>query len=87
MKYQEYDLGQLSGDDVVEVLLEGNAANVRLLDILNLSKFKSGRAHNYYGGHYTQSPIRIAVPHAGHWYVTIDLGDYGGSVKSSVSVL
>ena len=67
--------------------MSGSAANVRLMDNSNYQSYKSGRRHSYYGGHATRSPVRLQVPRAGHWHVTIDLGGYGGRVKSQVSVL
>lgn len=87
MQYQVYDLGQLKGGEIVEVTLKGNAANVKLMDSSNFSSYKSGRRHNYYGGHVTRSPYKVAVPRSGRWYVTIDLGGYSGKVNSSISVL
>ncbi len=87
MQFQQYDLGQLNGGEIVEVTLKGNAANVRLMDSSNFQSFKSGRRHNYFGGHVTRSPYQVAVPRSGRWYVTIDLGGHGGRVNSSVRVL
>lgn len=87
MQFQYYDLGHLNGGEIVEVILSGNAANVRLMDSSNYSNFKSGRRHTFYGGHAKRSPVRIPVPRSGHWYVTIDLGGYTGTVRSSVNVL
>lgn len=87
MKFTQHDLGNLQGGEIVEVTLSGNAANVRLLDSSNLQAFKAGRRHKYYGGHAKRSPVRLQVPNGGHWYVTIDLGGYGGSVRSAVKVL
>jgi len=87
MQFQQYDLGQLGGGEIVEVTLKGNAANVRLLDSSNFQSFKSGRRHNFYGGYVTKSPYRVSVPRSGRWYVTIDLGGYGGRISSSVRVL
>lgn len=87
MQYQSYDLGQLNGGEIVQVILKGNAANVKLMDSSNFSNYKSGRQHTYYGGHVTRSPHNIPVPSSGRWYVTIDLGGYAGRVNSSVRVL
>lgn len=87
MQFQQYDLGQLSGGEIVEVTLKGNAANVKLLDSSNFQNYKNGRRHSYYGGHVTKSPHKISVPRSGRWYVTIDLGGYSGKVSSSVRVL
>jgi hypothetical protein len=87
MNFSQYDLGTLRGGEVVEVTLSGSAANVRLMDSSNLSAFRAGRRHRYFGGHVNRSPAHITVPHSGHWYVTVDLGGYRGSVRSSVRVL
>lgn len=87
MNFTHYDLGQLNGGEIVQVTLSGNAANVRLLDNSNYSNYKAGKKHKYYGGHATRSPVRISVPKSGRWHVTIDLGGYKGTVKSSVRVL
>ena len=87
VKFNDYDLGYRSAGSVVEATLSGNAANVRLLDSSEFQSYKSGRQHRYYGGHYTQSPVRIQIPYNGNWHVVIDLGGYAGSVQSSVRVL
>jgi hypothetical protein len=87
MNFQRYDLGQLHGGEIVEVTLNGNAANVKLMDSSNFSSYKSGRRHTYYGGYVTHSPHKIPVPRSGHWYVTIDLGGYSGKVSSAIRVL
>lgn len=87
MNFTQWDLGSRHEGEIVEVTLQGTAANVELLDSSNLSAFKSGRSHRYYGGHYTRSPARIPIPHSGHWYVAVHLGGYGGSVRSGVRVL
>jgi len=87
MQFQQYDLGNLQGGQIVEVNLSGNAANVRLMDSSNFSSFKSGKQHRFYGGYVKQSPFRVPVPNSGHWYVAIDLGGYGGTIRSSVNVL
>lgn len=86
MDFVHYDLGQLNGNDVVEVTLD-TAANVRLLDSLNFNGYRAGRQYNFYGGYVTLSPYRIRVPHGGRWHVVVDLGGYAGQVRSSVRVL
>lgn len=87
MKFQHYDLGSLRGGEVVEVTLSGSAANVRLLDSSNFQSFRSGRRHQFHGGHATRSPVRLQVPRSGHWHVVVDLGGYPGTIRSSVQVL
>lgn len=86
MKFSYYDLGRLSKGQIVEVCLSA-AANVRLLDSSNYRNYKNGKRHRYHGGYVKISPYRITIPSSGHWYVTIDLGGYAGTVRHSVQVL
>lgn len=86
MNYSYYDLGYLDRGRIIEVQLSA-AANVRLLDSTNYSYYKNGRKHRYYGGYVTRSPYRVTIPSSGHWYLTIDLGGYAGTVKHSARVL
>jgi hypothetical protein len=87
MQFAHYDLGTLDGGRVVEVVLSGSAANVRLMDTSNFHNFRAGRRHRYSGGHATRSPVRLQIPHSGHWHVTVDLGEHRGTVRSGVRVL
>ena len=84
MKYTVYDLGQCRRGERIQVSLQGNAANVRLMDSSNYSSYRSGRRHHYYGGLVKRSPIVLTVPSSGHWYITIDLAGLAGSVRSSI---
>lgn len=86
-KFQYYDLGYQERGKTVEVVLRGNAANVRLLDTANFQAFKQGRSHRYVGGLARRSPVRLGIPHSGHWYVVIDLGGLAGRVSTGVRVL
>lgn len=86
MNYSYYDLHHLHGGEIVEVTLS-HAANVFLVDSSNYQSFKSGRPYRYYGGQATRSPVRLNVPSAGHWYLVINLGGYGGSVRHSMRIL
>lgn len=86
MNFSYYDLGHRNKGEIVEVKLTA-AANVRLMNFSNYNNYKNGRTHHYYGGYVKQSPYRIAIPTSGHWYVTIDLGGYSGTVKHNVRVL
>lgn len=86
MQYSCYDLGKLEKGRIVEVKLS-SSANVRLMDTLNYNNYKKGKKHKYWGGYVTRSPYKMVVPSTAHWYVTIDLGGYAGSVKHSVNVL
>jgi hypothetical protein len=87
MQFQQWDLGQLNGGEIVEVTLNGNAANVKLMNSSNFQSYKSGRRHTYYGGYVTRSPYKVGVPSSGRWYVTIDLGGYSGRISAAVRVL
>lgn len=86
MRFLKTEINARAGN-VVEVTLVGNAANVRLLDAPNFVSYERGQAHRYYGGYFTQSPVRIPVPSSGHWYVVVDLGGGAGSVRATVRVL
>jgi hypothetical protein len=86
MKYLHYQLNANAGNRV-EVVLRGNAANVMLLDDIAFNNYKAGRQFSYYGGHYTKSPVFIAVPTSGHWNLVVDLGGATGHVDASVRVV
>lgn len=85
-QFTHYDLHNLKKGQVVVINLEGNAANVRLMDTINFNAYRNGRKHRYFGGLAKKSPVRLSVPHSGHWHVTVDLFGLGGKVSSSVSV-
>lgn len=87
MNFTKHDLGRLDRGTRVAVTLKGNAANVRLMDSANLSKFTRGQKHRYYGGLVKKSPTVLTVPNSGHWYVTVDLFGLKGSTHSSVQIL
>ena len=84
MKYTVYDLGNCRRGERIQVTLQGNAANVRLMDSSNYANYRSGQRHRYYGGLVKRSPIVLTVPSSGHWYVTVDLMGLVGSVRSSI---
>ena len=87
MKFIHHNLGYLQAGEVVEVNLAGNAANVRLLDSVNLSSYKRGRRHRYYGGLVTRSPVRLAIPRSGNWHVAVDMTGLRGTVRSSARLM
>jgi hypothetical protein len=87
MNYNYWDLGHQTAGTGVRVTLEGNAANVRLVDSANYRALSAGRQHRYFGGHYNQSPVLLQVPADGHWYVVVDYGGYAGRGKAGVEVL
>lgn len=85
-QFQSYDLGRQQRGAVAVVRLSGSAANVRLMDAHNFNNFRNGRQHRYVGGLATRSPVRLAIPSDGHWYVTVDLIGLRGTVRSGVVV-
>lgn len=87
MKFAYRNLGHRVRGEIVEVSLSGSAANVRLLDGANFGRFRANRPHRYVGGYVTRSPVHFQIPRTGQWYVTVDFGGYGGSVKWGVQVL
>lgn len=87
MEFTKYDFGQLEKGRVVEITLQGSAANVQLMDSSNFNNYKNVRQYHYVGGLAKQSPIRLATTHSGHWYLAIDMRGLVGSVKSSARVL
>lgn len=87
MNFRHYNLGHIERGSVVEVTLQGSAANVSLMDSSNLNNYKSGRRHTYHGGLARISPVRLAVPHSGTWHVTVDLQGLRGTVRSAVRII
>lgn len=89
MRFQfiQHDLGYRKSGEIVEIILSGNAANVRLLDSTNFNAYKNGRQHRYYGGLAKKSPVHLKIPHSGHWYVVVDMQGLRGSVRSSARIL
>ena len=87
MKFTHHDLGNLSRGTTIEVTLQGNAANVQLLDSSNFQNYKAGRRYKYSGGLARRSPIQLVIPRNGHWHVTVDLRGLHGQVRSSVQIM
>jgi hypothetical protein len=85
MNFLKYDFNLTSNNSVKVVL--NSQANVRLMDYSNFLNYSNGGAHKYYGGLVTQSPYIITPPHAGHWYLAIDLGGYSGKISASVTII
>lgn len=81
------DLGNLNRGDVVEVTLSGSAANVRLLDSSNFSRYQRGQQHRYHGGLARQSPVRIGVPSSGRWHLAVDMQGLRGTTRAGVRVI
>jgi len=87
MNFTKYDLGNKKRGDVVEITLQGSAANVRLMNSSNFQSFRSGRRHSYIGGLAKKSPVRLQIPNSGHWYVTVDMQGLRGTVRSSIRMM
>ena len=87
MNFTHYKFDRLSSGDTIEVILQGSAANVRLMNDANFQAYKNGKKHKYYGGLVKKSPFRLNVPSSGKWNVTVDMAGLQGQVKSSARVL
>lgn len=87
MQYMEHDLGQRQRGERVRVTLNGNAANVQLMDSSARGSYKRRGRYQYIGGHVTRSPVDLTIPRSGHWYVLVDLGGLPGRVRSSAQLL
>jgi hypothetical protein len=82
-RFLQFDVGHCARGDAVEVTLSAGA-NVRLLDSTNLSRYRRGQQHRYYGGLARRSPARIPVPSSGRWYVVVDMQGLRGSARAAV---
>jgi Domain of unknown function (DUF1883) len=86
-KFLHYEVRAGTGD-AVEVSLNGNAANVLLLDDANYRNYQSGKAFHYQvGGYFSRSPVVLQAPSSGNWHLIVDLGGRPGRVSASVRVL
>ena len=86
MQFIHNNLGHRKSGEVVEVTLT-SGANVRLMDQSNFTSYKAGRRHRYFGGLARRSPVRLQIPHSGHWHVAIDMQGLRGRARASVRVL
>ena len=86
MEFIDYDLGYLEAGAIVEVDLDAQA-NVILLNQSNFFSYKAGCSFNHYGGWAKRSPVRFEIPYLDHWHVCVDLGGYGGSVRTGIRVI
>ena len=87
MRFAYRDLGEQREGTTVAFHLRGSRANVLLLDQRNYGFYRAGKPFLYTGGHYTHSPVELAIPEDGHWYAVVDLGGYKGKVRATVEVL
>jgi hypothetical protein len=86
MNFIRSDLGFRQQGDLVEITLN-SGANVRLMDDADFSSYQSGRAHRFIGGLAKRSPVRLAIPSAGHWHVAVDMQGLRGTARASIRVL
>ncbi len=87
MECLDTNLNYQQAGSVVVVHL-GSAANVQLLDNSNFGRYLNDQGYTGYGrGYYTTTPVRLVIPHDGHWHVAVDLGGYAGQVSASVEVI
>ncbi|MCL2355749.1 MAG: DUF1883 domain-containing protein [Defluviitaleaceae bacterium] len=87
MTFSHYDLGGLEKGITIEITLNGNVANVFLIDHENMSKYIKAKPFKALGGRMTFSPIRIQTIYAAHWHLVIDLPAGTGMVKAGYRVL
>jgi hypothetical protein len=87
LDFIHHDLGSRQRGDVVEVVLSGSAANVRLLDTPNFQRYRRGERHRMYGGRATRSPVRLEIPQSGRWHVAVDMQGLRGSTNASFRVI
>ena len=76
----------LGRGDVVIVDCD-HQCNVLVMDDSNFSSYQRGGQFRYHGGFYRQLPVRISVPHSGHWNTVIDLGGGRASIRYNVRYL
>lgn len=86
MDFTYHKLGRLQKGQKVEIILEGNAANVFLMDEATFRRYQHDRKRLGIGGLMNHSPVYLNVPHSGCWFLTVDFGGYDGKVKTSVKV-
>ena len=86
MDFLDTNLNYHQAGSVVMVQL-GSAANVKLLDDSNFDRYRRHQDYNFFGGYFDRSPVRLQIPHDGHWHVVVDLGGYAGRVSASVRVI
>lgn len=49
-----------------------HASNVFLVDSSNFKKYQARQRFNYYGGHFTTTPVTVSAPKAGRWYLIVN---------------
>jgi hypothetical protein len=87
MRFIHHDLGRRRGGEFVEITLSGSAANVRLMESAEFESYRAEKQYRYHGGLVTKSPVRLQVPHAGDWFIAVDMQGLQGTVRSAVRIL
>lgn len=54
----------------VEVELQ-HAADVFLVDQNNFRKYQAGQRYEYFGGHYSRTPVNISINGVGRYYLIV----------------
>ncbi len=86
MDFLHTDLPGVSAGTRVRVDID-TESNVRLMDDNNFQRFQRNERHEYFGGHYKNSPVILEVPRYGNWHITIDIGGGSATIRSNVTVL
>jgi hypothetical protein len=66
------------------VVNSSHQCNISLTTDNEFNNYKSGRQFRHCGGHYKMFPVKIAVPHADNWNVTVDLGGGSANIRCSI---
>ena len=85
-RYTHYDLKEQRAGTSIEITLSA-VANVRLLNAANFERFTEALKHQFVGGVAKKSPIRLAIPEAGHWHLVVDMEGHSGLAESSVKMV
>lgn len=73
----------LDAGDIAELMCD-TQCNFMLMTDHDFSAYRRGARHQYYGGHFTHFPARIAAPHAGYWNAIIDTGGGRAVIRHSL---
>lgn len=87
MEFTHYDLGNVKRGQIIEIKLEGSAANIRLMSQKNYMLYVKKSRYIYIGGLATKSPTHLRIPNDGHWHVVIDMLGLKGIVKTGFRLL
>ncbi|WP_337266911.1 DUF1883 domain-containing protein [Oryzifoliimicrobium ureilyticus] len=85
-RFTHYDLNEQPAGALVEVTLSA-VANVRLMTSGNFQRFTEVLDFKYVGGVARKSPIKLAIPHGGHWHLVVDMEGHHGLAESSLKII